>query len=113
MVKRINDKDFEDLIVSMGKKPFAVAFMKFASIPCEHFRAELSALPALMGTKLAFSQMDVDENPTICEELAIQEVPTLVIYKNEEEIQRYEGPYSREAMKERLEEVLLRKKSKD
>lgn len=112
MVKRINDRDFEDLIVQMGKKPFAVAFMSAVSVPCEHFKKELAAMPDLMGTKLPFYDMDLDENPTICEELGINAIPMLVIYKDEEEIKRFEGPYSREALKERLDDLLAKKKPK-
>lgn len=109
-VKRISDRDLEDLVVR-EKGPFGVAFMSTCSIPCDHFRAELEALPELMKNRIQFYRLDVDENPTITDDLGIDAVPTLVIYRKEEEIVRYEGPYSREALKERLENAVFKKKA--
>jgi len=108
-VKRINDRDLEDLIATK-KDAFGVIFMATASIPCDHIRPEIEALPAALHQRLKIYWMDVDENPTITEELSIDSVPILAIYRNEEEIVRYEGPYSKEALKSRIENLLFKKK---
>lgn len=110
-VKRINDRDFEDLIAKMDA--FGVVYMSVGSIPCDHIRPEVEALPGVLHHRLKIYWMDVDENPSICEELAIDSVPMLVIYKKEEEIARYEGPYSKEALKSRIEDLLFKKKKAD
>lgn len=108
-VKRISDRDFEDLLAA-EKGNFAVAFMSTTSIPCDHFRAELEGLAEILDGRLRFYRLDVDENPTITDELSVTAVPTLAVYRKEEEIVRYEGPYSREALKERLETAVFKKK---
>lgn len=108
-VKRINDRGFEDLMVR-EKGCFAVAFMAVGSIPCDHFLPELAAMPELMKHRMKFYHLDVDENPTIVDELGVTATPTLLIFKGENELKRYEGPYSKEALKDRLEQVLLFKK---
>ncbi len=84
--------------------------MAVGSIPCDHFLPELTAMPDLLKNRMKFYHLDVDENPTITEELGVTATPTLIIFKGEEELKRYEGPYSKEALKERLESVLLFKK---
>lgn len=109
IVKRITDRDFEDLVVA-EKGYFAVAFMAVTSIPCDHFKAELEGLAEMFDGRLSFYRLDVDENPTITDDLGISAVPSLIIYRKEKEIVRYEGPYSREALKERLETAIFKKK---
>ena len=52
---------------------------------------------------------DVTENPTITDELGVQAVPTLLVFRDGEEIARYEGPYSREALNERLTNLMAGK----
>jgi len=108
-VKRITDQGLEELLV--GERGFfAVAFMSVGSVPCDHFQNELSAMPELMGHRIKFFHLDVDENPTIVDDLKVISVPSLIVFKGETEVKRFEGPYSREALKQRLETVLLFKK---
>lgn len=108
MVKRIMDTDLEDLLIK-ERKAFAVAFMSYTSIACDHFKPELAALPEAMLGRIDFYTIDADENPTIAGELGVEAVPTLVVYKDYEEVVRYEGPYSKEALKERLENAVFKK----
>jgi thioredoxin-like negative regulator of GroEL len=108
-VKRLNDHALEELLVSENGY-LAVAFMSHTSVPCDHFLPELAAMPELMKHRLKFFHLDVDENPTITGELGVTATPTLLILKGGEEIKKYEGPYTRQALKGRLEEVLLFKK---
>lgn len=108
MVKTITDHGLEDMLVRT-KGPLAIAFMSHSSIACDHFRPELAALPDAMLGRIEFRAIDIDENPSITEDLGVDAVPTLVIYKDCEELHRYEGPYSKEALKDRLETLLFNK----
>lgn len=108
-VKRVTDRDLEDLI-SSKKEAFGVVFMSAASFACEQLRPEVEALPAALLHRLKIYWLDADENPTITKELSIDALPTLAIYREEEEIARYEGPYSKEALRSRIEELLFKKK---
>lgn len=113
MIRTINDERLEKLLDQSANHKgdlFGIAFMSYASIPCAHFKPELAALPELLKDRITFHILDADENPTICGELDIHAVPMLLIFKDGVEIARYEGPYSKEALKERLETVLLFKK---
>ncbi len=82
--------------------------MSYGSIPCDHFKPELDAMSLHYKTY----QLDVDENPHITEELGIKAVPTVVVYREGEEIARYEGPYSREALLERIRALIEPKQGK-
>lgn len=109
MVKRLNDWLFEEMLIQ-EKGVVGVAFMNYASIPCDHFMPELHGLAELMEDRVKFFIVDVVENPTLSEEFGIDAAPTLVMFKDDEEIARYEGPYSKEALKGRLDTLLLFKK---
>ena len=106
-IRRINDQDLENLLGFPD--PIAVAFMSYTSIPCDHFRAELLAMPDVMNNRLKFFYLDVDENPEITERMGVEAIPTLLLIKKREVAAKYEGPYSREALKTRLDDVLAKK----
>lgn len=108
-VRGVTDEELESLLMK-ERGVFAVAFMAYMSIPCEHFLPELRALSELMNGRLSFYSIDVDENPTITGELGVTVAPTLLVIKDGKEYARYEGPYSREAMKDRIDTLLLLQK---
>lgn len=103
-VLTVTDEGLEKLI--QENNLFAIAFTSRTSIPCDHFLPEYSAMPEILGGRLSFFKIDHDENPTISDELQVLAVPTLIVFKEGQECVRYEGPYSREALKERLLQVL-------
>lgn len=110
MLRDVNDQGLEDRIV-VGGGLVAVAFLDYCSIPCDHFRPELNAVAEKMDGKVDFYRLDVTENPTITNELSVEAVPTLVVFRDGEELARYEGPYSREALGDRLAALLAGRSS--
>jgi thioredoxin 1 len=112
MVKDLNDTGLEERVLEADGL-LAVAFLDYGSIPCDHFRPELDAISETMDGKVGFYKIDVTENPSITEELGVQAVPTLLVFREGEEIARYEGPYSREALGDRITALLAAKRSSD
>ena len=110
MVKDLNDTGLEQRVTESDGL-VAVAFLDYGSIPCDHFRPELDAVSDTLDGKVQFFKIDVTENPSITEELGVQAVPTLLIFREGEEIARYEGPYSREALNDRITALLAPKRS--
>ena len=110
MVKDLNDTGLEEKVLESDGL-VAVAFLDYGSIPCDHFRPELDAVSETLEGKVQFFKIDVTENPSITEELGVQAVPTLLVFREGEEIARYEGPYSREALNDRITNLLAGKRS--
>ena len=110
MVKDLNDTGLEQQVLEADGL-VAVAFLDYGSIPCDHFRPELDAVSDTLDGKVQFFKIDVTENPSITEELGVQAVPTLLVFREGEEIARYEGPYSREALNDRITALLAPKRS--
>ena len=97
----LNDMLLESLL--MNCDGFAViAFVSSNSIPSDHFRPEFEALSESMRKKAKFARIDCEENPSIVDFLKVQATPTTILYKGGEEVARWEGPYSRLALEERL-----------
>ena len=109
MVRDLNDTGLEERVLE-SEGLVAVAFLDWGSIPCEHFKPELEAVSDGLHGKAEFYRIDVSENPSITEELGVQAVPTLLVFREGEEIARYEGPYSREALTDRLTTLMAPKK---
>lgn len=109
MVREVNDSKLEERVLEC-EGLLAVAFLDFSSIPCDHFRPELDAAAESLSGKVEFCKIDVTENPTITDELQVEAVPTLLVFRDSEEIARYEGPYSREALNDRIMALLAGKK---
>src|SRR5262245_12629119 len=108
MVKDLNDQGLEERVLESDGL-VAVAFLDYGSIPCDHFRPELDAVSDLLDGRIEFYKLDVSENPSITEDLGVQAVPTLLVFRDGEEVARYEGPYSREALGERLTTLMAGK----
>jgi thioredoxin 1 len=105
MVRDLNDHGLEEKVLETDGL-VAVAFLDYCSIPCDHFRPELNGIASMLDGKVQFFQIDVSENPSITDELSVEAVPTLLVFRDGEEIARYEGPYSREALNERISALL-------
>ncbi len=111
MVRDLNDQGLEQRVLETDGL-VAVAFLDYCSIPCDHFRPELDATAEKLDSKVAFYKIDVTENPSITEMLGVKAVPTLLVFRDGEEIARYEGPYSREALGERITQLLAGRNSR-
>lgn len=86
-----------------------VAFMYYGSIPCRFFRPEFRKISEHFGRKLWHGEINAEENPTITDTLKVVAVPTTLLLYNGVVEGRYEGPYSHEALIERIDRVLKAK----
>ena len=103
-VSRIGDIGVRELI-QKDRGYSAVLFFDYHSIPCDHFRPEFQVFAKEM--RMVFcAELVCDENPTITDELGVSAVPTTLLFKGGKELGRWEGPYSYEALKERVIETI-------
>ncbi len=105
MVHQVNDQGLEQQVLE-ARGLVVIGFFEYRSIPCRHFGPEFEAAAEALEDKIGFYRIDAVENPTITEELGVEAVPTLLVFRDGEEVARYEGPYSREAIQSRLNELI-------
>jgi thioredoxin 1 len=108
-VRHVNDTQLEEILLK-DSGWVIVALLDRCSIPCEHFWPEYRKFADSLDGKTRVLRMDVSENPTITDQLGVTAVPTTMLFKNGEEEGRYEGPYSNEALSERVAKLMSKGK---
>ena len=100
-LQHVNDIDAEALITERPGVT-VVAFLRWDVIACDHFKPELTAFADKVSTRVTVCWLSQEENPEIVKTLMVDAVPTTLVFKNGDEIARFEGPYSREALEDRI-----------
>ncbi len=103
--QHVNDIDCERIIIERVGTT-VIAFLGYESIPCDHFRPELAHLAGKLDARVPVLWIDVGDHPSFTAELDIKTLPTTLIFRNGDEIARFEGPYSRETLLERIMALL-------
>lgn len=99
MVKDITDANFEE---ETNEGVALVDFWATWCGPCRMQSPIIDELDEEMGDKINFSKMDVDANPNTPQKFGIIGIPTLLVKKDGEVVEKLVG-YT---PKEKLEEIL-------
>ncbi len=83
---------FSDLIQS--SKPVLIDFYATWCGPCKTMSPILEQLKSSMGDQIAILKIDVDKNQGIAAKYQVRGVPTLMIFKNGEQLWRESGVYA-------------------
>ena len=74
--------------------------------PCRTQEPILERLSIQYEGKATISAMNVDENQDLAATLGIQSIPTMIIFKNNEEIQRFVGVQSENTLSDAIANLL-------
>ena len=106
-VTQVNDLILEETLVSA--KPgdwILVAFVLSGLPPTNHFRPELAGLAPMLSGQVKVLELDVAEHPGTREVYRLKGYPVSVLYQDYDEKARWEGPYSRETLFEKIQKVI-------
>ena len=92
---------FKELIQS--EKPVLIDFYADWCQPCKVLSPIVKQVKERMGDRVSVLKIDVDRNPQLAQNLSIQGVPTLMIYRKGEQKWRQSGVLSAEAIIQQLE----------
>lgn len=81
--------NFKQLI--SGKVPILIDFYADWCEPCKTLSPILKETKSALGDKIKILKIDVDKNESLARKYSIQSMPTLVMFKNGEEIWRRSG----------------------
>jgi len=101
VIRVVNDYLLEDLIVGSDVGFLLVAFTTAGSVPCKHFLPEYEKV-CMKSLNALFVRIEADENPSLTKILEVTAVPTTLLYRDGRLLGRWEGPYTAEALTERL-----------
>ncbi|MDD5218716.1 MAG: thioredoxin [Candidatus Omnitrophica bacterium] len=103
--KKFTDGNFQTEVLS-SPEPVMVDFWAEWCGPCRMLSPVVEKLAQANQGKLVVGKFNVDENPDVPQKYGIQGIPTLLIFKDGEEVNRIVGFQSQESIQRAIDEVL-------
>ena len=101
----MNTEDFENIVIN-GKKEAIVDFWAVWCGPCKMLAPTIEALADELDGKIAVGKVDVDENRELAMKYGVMSIPTVIYFKNGEEVTRLVGVQSREKLLETANKLM-------
>lgn len=76
--------------------------------PCRMIAPMLEELATEMANRLRIAKVNIDDNPATAARFAVRSIPTLLVMKGGQEIDRMVGVLPKDQLKARLERLLAR-----
>jgi thioredoxin 1 len=100
----ITDQNFQDII--SGDQPVLVDFWAEWCGPCRLVAPHLEALATEHPDRLTVAKLNIDENPQSPASYGVMSIPTLILFKNGEEVRRIVGARPKEWLYKNIREHL-------
>lgn len=102
MVTTLADNNFEKEVLKAGE-PVLVDFGSSWCGPCRMMEPVVEELAAEFEGKIKVCKLNVDEGPTTARKYGVMSIPTLIIFKNGEDVERVVGVQGKQVLVEKLE----------
>ena len=105
MAVEITDSNFQDLVLN-SDKPVLVDFCATWCGPCRMLGPIIEELHGDYDGKAVVGKVDVDNNQQIAMQFGIRNIPTVLIFKNGEVVDKFVGVAPKAAIAEKLNAFL-------
>lgn len=95
--KPITDSSFEADVLK-STKPVLVDFWAEWCGPCQALGPKLEEIAQNLGEKVSIVKLNVDENPTIAGQFGVRSIPTMILFKDGQEVETIMGNQPKEAI---------------
>ena len=106
-VVAVTDADFQ-ISVLESDRPVLVDFWATWCGPCRMIAPVVQDLASELGDQVRFLKMDIDANPETAMRLGILSIPTLIIFKDGQPVERQSGyhPAIKRDLRQKLDGVI-------
>jgi thioredoxin len=93
-IGEVNDDNFEQEVLR-AEKPVLVDFWAEWCGPCRALAPTVEAVAMDCAERARIVKLNVDDNPAITERYGVRAIPTLILFKDGQEIERLLGALSK------------------
>ena len=97
-MKELTSNDFESEITS-ASVPVIVDFCATWCGPCRAQAPILEQLQTELGDEVKICKVNVDEQPELCKQFGVMSIPTLIFFKNGQQVDKTVGLKSADELK--------------
>lgn len=104
-VKEVSDASFEKDVLQ-AKQLVLVDFWAAWCAPCRMIAPTVEAVAEQYRESVVVVKLNVDENPLVAQRYGIKGIPTLILFRNGQEVQRIVGATSKQTLLQLIEKSL-------
>jgi thioredoxin 1 len=97
LIGDVTDQDFEDRVLK-SDTPVLVDFWAEWCVPCHMVSPVVEEIGRDKGASLDVAKLNIDENPEVTRKFGVMSIPTLMLFKDGQEMARVVGARGKDAL---------------
>lgn len=98
----VNDSTFTEEVIN-SETPVLVDFWAAWCGPCRMIAPILDEIATEKGEKIKIAKVNIDENQAMAGQLGISSIPTMILYKDGQPVEKIVGAYPKLRILEKIE----------